>query len=154
MGCLDAQGDHNRCSSLAKFRSTTIHETYKIISIWSIVRPFVSGSRQYDQMVATIKNPAKKNQVPYPKESNMYGRHLLIGNCVAHWTRAAQVPEKFRRAPGKISAETIQGTPFRPNDQKMAYIMIIPVAAWPPREVDSDKVPPVSTTAAGLPILT
>lgn len=34
-----------------------------------------------------------------------------------HWTRDAHVPDTFRRAPGKISADTIQGTPFRPKDQ-------------------------------------
>lgn len=45
-----------------------------------MVSPLVSGSKKYDQTVATTKNPAKKNHTPYPKELNMYGRHLLIGN--------------------------------------------------------------------------
>ena len=47
----------------------------------------------------------------------MYGRALVIANWTAHWQRAAKVPEKFRSAPGKISAETIQGIPLRPKDQ-------------------------------------
>lgn len=66
--------------------------------------------------------------------------------------RAANVPEKFRSAPGKISAETIHGIPLRPKDQlsssmlatlyyidfsegislrtyKIEYIMTMPIAA-------------------------
>ena len=124
------------------------------MSIWSIVRPLVSGRRKKAQIVATIRILAKKNQVPYPKDLKMYGRHLLMINWVSHWTRAAQVPEKFRSAPGNISAETIHGIPFRPNDQNTAYIMIIAVAAWPPRVVESDISPPAERTAAGLPTFT
>jgi hypothetical protein len=44
-------------------------------------------------------------------------RDLFAGIRVYHCTRAAHVPVRFRSAPGKISADTIHGIPFRPNDQ-------------------------------------
>ena len=39
-------------------------EAYKILSISSMVSPFVSGRQKYVQMVATIIHAAKKNHVP------------------------------------------------------------------------------------------
>jgi hypothetical protein len=65
----------------------------------------------------------------------IYGSALVMANCTAlkevlalsgrrrysygtyHWQRAEYVPVKLRRAPGKISADTIHGIPFRPKDQ-------------------------------------
>ncbi len=51
----------------------------------------------------------------------MYGRALVMANWKAHWKSAEKVPEKLRSAPGKISAETIHGMPFRPKDQLLFY---------------------------------
>lgn len=59
-------------------------KTYKRVSIWSIVSPFVSGKQKYVQMVATIIHAAKKNHVPYPKELKIYGRALVMANWVSH----------------------------------------------------------------------
>jgi len=42
----------------------------------------------------------------------------MMGKGTHHCTVAAKVPDRLRRAPGKISAATIHGTPFKPKDQK------------------------------------
>lgn len=53
--------------SASKFfflRSRIASFTYKMTSIWAIVRPFVSGRKKKDQVLATNIHEAKKNQVP------------------------------------------------------------------------------------------
>jgi hypothetical protein len=54
-----------------------------------------------------------------------------------HWIKAAHVPVKFRTAPGKISADTIHGMPFRPNDQLPHKISTPPI--WQKVSVDAYK---------------
>jgi hypothetical protein len=62
---------------------TSIDWTYKIISRSSRVLPLVSGRKKNAQTEARIIQVAKKNQVPYPKEENIYGRALVITNWIS-----------------------------------------------------------------------
>jgi hypothetical protein len=49
----------------------------------SSVLPFVSGSQMKAHIVASSIQQAKKNQVPYPNESKMYGRHFVMMNWMS-----------------------------------------------------------------------